>query len=87
MNSIIQSQGIHHITLNGADRKTSINFWQNILGMKLIFNLPNLDDLSISHLYFIGDGRTITVFTSEIENQLNLKIIMNLGPFIMLLYG
>ena len=26
MNSIIQSQGIHHITLNGADRETSINF-------------------------------------------------------------
>ena len=46
MNSIIQSQGIHHITLNGADRKTSINFWQNILGMKLIFEQPNLDDLS-----------------------------------------
>ena len=52
MNSIIQSQGIHHITLNGADRKTSINFWQNILGMKLIFEQPNLDDLSINHLYF-----------------------------------
>ena len=37
MKSIIQSQGIHHITLNGADKKTSINFWQNTLGMKLIF--------------------------------------------------
>ena len=66
MNSIIQAQGIHHITLNGADRKTSINFWQNILGMKLIFEQPNLDDLSINHLYFdCGDGRTVTVFTNE----------------------
>ena len=66
MKSIIQSQGIHHITLNGADRKTSINFWQNTLGMKLIFEQPNLDDLSINHLYFdCGDGRTITVFTHE----------------------
>ena len=77
MNSIIQSQGIHHITLNGADRKTSINFWQNILGMKLIFEQPNLDDLSINHLYSLV----------KIENQLNLKIKMNLGRFIMLLYG
>ena len=74
MNSIIQSQGIHHITLNGADRKTSINFWQNILGMKLIFEQPNLDDLSINHLYFdCGDGRTITVFTSENRKPLKFK--------------
>ena len=66
MSSIIQTQGIHHITLNGADRETSINFWQNILGMKLIFEQPNLDDLSTNHLYFdCGDGRTITVFTHE----------------------
>ena len=66
MESIIQSQGIHHITLNGADRESSINFWQNILGMKLIFEQPNLDDLLINHLYFdCGDGRTITVFTNE----------------------
>ena len=74
MNSIIQSQGIHHITLNGADRKTSINFWQNILGMKLIFEQPNLDDLSINHLYFdCGDGRTITVFTSENRKPAKFK--------------
>ena len=66
MKSIIQAQGIHHITLNGANRETSINFWQNILGMKLILEQPNLDDLSINHLYFdCGDGRTITVFTDE----------------------
>ena len=66
MSSIIQTQGIHHITLNGANRETSINFWQNILGMKLIFEQPNLDDLSTNHLYFdCGDGRTITVFTHE----------------------
>ena len=66
MTVLIQTQGIHHITLNGADRKTSIDFWQGILGMKLIFEQPNLDDLSINHLYFdCGDGRTITVFTNE----------------------
>ena len=50
MKNIIQSQGIHHITLNGSNRETAINFWQNILGMKLIFEQPNLDDLSINHL-------------------------------------
>jgi len=64
--SIIQTQGIHHITLNGANREISINFWQNVLGMKLILEQPNLDDLSVNHLYFdCGDGRTLTVFSNE----------------------
>ena len=64
--SVSQVQGIHHITLNGADRQTSIDFWQGILGMALIFEQPNLDATNINHLYFdCGDGRTITVFTDE----------------------
>ena len=88
MNSIIQSQGIHHITLNGADRKTSINFWQNILGMKLIFEQPNLDDLSITiYILIVVMEEQLLFSLVKIENQLNLKIKMNLGPFIMLLYG
>ena len=62
----IQTQGIHHITLNGADRQTSIDFWQGILGMPLVFEQPNLDAPEINHLFFDpGDGRLITVFTSE----------------------
>lgn len=62
----IQSQGIHHITLNGADRQTSIDFWQGVLGMPFVFEQPNLDDPDTNHLYFDpGDGRLITVFTRE----------------------
>lgn len=62
----IQTQGVHHITLNGADRQTSIDFWEGVLGMPFVFEQPNLDDHSINHLYFDpGDGRLITVFTDE----------------------
>jgi len=62
----LQSQGVHHITLVGADRQTSIDFWEGILGMPFIFEQPNLDRASESHLYFDpGDGRLITVFTDE----------------------
>jgi glyoxalase family protein len=62
----IQTQGVHHITLNGADRQTSIDFWEGVLGMPFVFEQPNLDDHSINHLYFDpGDGRLITVFTKE----------------------
>jgi len=62
----IQSQGVHHITLVGADRQTSLNFWEGMLGMPFVFEQPNLDNPGESHLYFDpGDGRLITVFTNE----------------------
>lgn len=62
----LQSQGVHHITLVGADRQTSIDFWEGLLGMPFIFEQPNLDRASESHLYFDpGDGRLITIFTDE----------------------
>jgi catechol 2,3-dioxygenase-like lactoylglutathione lyase family enzyme len=62
----LQVQGVHHITLVGADRRTSIGFWEGVLGMPFVFEQPNLDNESESHLYFDpGDGRLITVFTNE----------------------
>jgi glyoxalase family protein len=62
----LQSQGVHHITIVGADRQTSIDFWEGVLGMPFVFEQPNLDNAGESHLYFDpGDGRLITVFTSE----------------------
>jgi len=62
----IQTQGVHHITINGADRKTAIDFWEGVLGMPFVFEQPNLDNEAESHLYFDpGDGRLITVFTNE----------------------
>jgi len=65
--TLLQTQGIHHLTLNGADRQTSIDFWEGVLGMKFLFEQPNLDVPGENHLYFdTGDGRsTLTVFTSE----------------------
>jgi len=62
----LQAQGVHHITLVGADRQTSIDFWEGVLGMPFVFEQPNLDDPEQNHLYFDpGDGRLITVFTAE----------------------
>jgi catechol 2,3-dioxygenase-like lactoylglutathione lyase family enzyme len=62
----LQSQGVHHITISGADRQTSIDFWEGLLGMPFVFEQPNLDNASESHLYFDpGDGRLITIFTDE----------------------
>ena len=62
----LQAQGVHHITIVGADRQTSIDFWEGVLGMPFVFEQPNLDNQSESHLYFDpGDGRLITIFTNE----------------------
>ena len=62
----LQSQGVHHITITGAGRQTSIDFWEGVLGMPFVFEQPNLDNENESHLYFDpGDGRLITIFTNE----------------------
>ena len=66
LNSTIPTEGVHHITLVGAARNISIDFWEGTLGMPFVFEQPNLDDSQESHLYFDpGDGRLITVFTNE----------------------
>ena len=62
----IPVQGVHHITLVGADRQTSIDFWEGVLGMPFVFEQPNLDNPGESHIYFDpGDGRLITIFTND----------------------
>jgi glyoxalase family protein len=62
----IQTQGVHHVTVVGADRRTSLEFWEGVLGMPFVFEQPNLDREEESHLYFDpGDGRLITVFTKQ----------------------
>jgi catechol 2,3-dioxygenase-like lactoylglutathione lyase family enzyme len=58
--------GVHHITLIGSNRDDTINFYQGILGMPLVFEQPNLDVPEETHLYFDpGDGRLITFFVRE----------------------
>ena len=77
---MIQAQGVHHITLVGADRQTSIDFWEGVLGMPFIFEQPNLDDANESHIYFDpGDGRLITVFTREDREPVHRRTPTDIG--------
>ena len=70
----LQTQGLHHVTLVGADRQTSIDFWEGVLGMPFVFEQPNLDNANESHIYFDpGDGRLITVFTNEERKPVNRR--------------
>jgi len=76
----LQVQGLHHITLTGADRQTSIDFWEGVLGMPFIFEQPNLDDPDEGHLYFDpGDGRLITIFTNEKRKQVHSRTPTDAG--------
>ena len=76
----LQAQGVHHITLVGADRQTSIDFWEGVLGMPFIFEQPNLDNAGESHIYFDpGDGRLITVFTREDRKPVHRRTPTDIG--------
>lgn len=67
---ILTTTGVHHITLNGADRQTSMDFWEGVLGMPFVFEQPNLDAPDLNHLYFDpGDGRLLTIFTDETRTK------------------
>ena len=50
----------------GSEMCIRDSFWEGLLGMPFVFEQPNLDNASESHLYFDpGDGRLITVFTDD----------------------
>ncbi len=61
--TVLQTQGVHHITFVGSNREATIAFYQGVLGMPLVLDQPNLDVPDETHLYFdAGDGRLITFF-------------------------
>jgi glyoxalase family protein len=78
----IQVQGVHHLTFVGSNRQALIDFYQGILGMRMVLDQPNLDVPGEEHLYFDpGDGRLLTYFvrpTRENDQAPNPEEIGNL---------
>jgi catechol 2,3-dioxygenase-like lactoylglutathione lyase family enzyme len=59
----IPVQGVHHLTFVGSNREAIMEFYQGLLGMRLVLDQPNLDVPGEEHLYFdAGDGRLLTYF-------------------------
>ncbi len=59
-------QGIHHITLVCGDAQRTVNFYTQVLGLRLVKQTVNFDDPGSYHLYF-GDahgtpGSIVTFF-------------------------
>lgn len=58
------NKGIHHITAVAGDPQENLDFYTQILGMRLVKKTVNFDDPSVYHLYY-GDetGRPGSVLT------------------------
>ena len=61
----LQTQGVHHITLVGADRQTSIDFWRACSGCPSSSSSRTSTRGGEPSLLRPGDGRLITIFTNE----------------------
>ncbi|MFB6299155.1 MAG: VOC family protein [Halobacteriales archaeon] len=58
--------GTDHITLIGSNTEDTVEFYRDLLGMRLVLRQPNLDQPDVTHLFFdSGDGRIITFFVNE----------------------
>jgi glyoxalase family protein len=56
--------GLHHVTLICSDVERSVEFYRNLLGMRLVKQTVNEDDRQARHLFFgDGEGRPGTIVT------------------------
>ncbi|MGH2447547.1 MAG: VOC family protein [Chloroflexota bacterium] len=80
MDDVLPTTGVHHITLVGSNRQDTIDFYQGVLGMPLVFEQPNLDVPEENHLYFdAGDGRLITFFVRDERGTNPRPAVQDLG--------
>lgn len=49
-------EGLHHVTAIASEPQTNINFYTNVLGLRLVKLTVNFDDPTTYHLYY-GDGQ------------------------------
>jgi catechol 2,3-dioxygenase-like lactoylglutathione lyase family enzyme len=60
----LRIRGLHHVTLICRDVERAVDFYRNLLGMRLVTQSVNSDDPSARHLFF-GDaeGRPGSIVT------------------------
>lgn len=49
-------KGIHHITLISSDMDATIQFYRDLLGLRLVKQTVNFDDPTAKHFYFGDEG-------------------------------
>jgi len=64
--SPMRTTGTDHITIWGSNAESVLDFYRDLLGMRVVLRQPNLDDPDQTHLFLdTGDGRIITFFVSD----------------------
>lgn len=51
----VSTAGIHHVTAIASDPRTNLDFYTDVLGLRLVKRTVNFDDPGTYHLYY-GDG-------------------------------
>ena len=69
MNTTLRTKGIHHITAVASSAVDNLNFYRNVLGLRLVKKTVNFDDPYTYHFYY-GDpagspGTILTFFPWE----------------------
>jgi glyoxylase I family protein len=60
----LRIRGIHHVTVICKDVERSVAFYRNLLGLRVVKQTSNPDDLGARHLFFgDGEGRPGTLIT------------------------
>jgi catechol 2,3-dioxygenase-like lactoylglutathione lyase family enzyme len=60
----LRIRGLHHVTVISRDVDRAVDFYRNLLGMRLVKQTLNDDDRSARHLFFGDDeGRPGTIVT------------------------
>ena len=72
MSSLIP-HGLHHVTAVTADAQANLNFYTRVLGMRLVKQTVNQDDVSAYHLFFAdgegSPGSDLTFFEWQLPRE------------------
>ena len=70
----IRTKGINHPALFGRNLDETIQFYTEVLGMKLVLRQPNLEEPQLTHLFFsVGNGAFIAFFIPNDDSELKLS--------------
>lgn len=70
----IKTKGINHPALYGRNLNETIQFYTEVLGMKLVLRQPNLDEPRLTHLFFsAGNGAFIAFFIPNDDSDLRFE--------------
>ncbi len=69
----IKTKGINHPALFGRNLDETIQFYTEVLGMKLVLRQPNLEESRLTHLFFsAGNGAFIAFFIPNDDSELKV---------------